>query len=104
MRRGIFHHKIYMITDIFLYILALIMTMIFQISDTLSAGWSVWPDSVLSGLTYFLQLLMTFNFIFPIDTLFDVIKFIISFEVIYLGVKLLLKLFNYIRGASGIEI
>jgi hypothetical protein len=93
-----------MITDIALYLLALIMTLMFTISDTISSGWSVWPASFLSGLTYFFQLLMTFNFIFPIDTLFDVIKFIISFEVIYLGVKLLLKLFNYIRGASGIEI
>jgi hypothetical protein len=93
-----------MITDIFLYILALVMTMIFQISETLSAGWSIWPAGVLSGITYFFQQLMIFNFIFPIETLFDVIQFIISFEVIYLGVKLLLKLFNYIRGASGIEI
>jgi len=93
-----------MITDMFLYILALVMTMIFQISDSISAGWSVWPVGVLDGLTYFFQQLMMFNFLFPVDTLFSVIVFIINFEVIYLGVKVLLKLFNWLRGASGIEI
>lgn len=93
-----------MITDMFLYILALVMTLIFQISDSISAGWSVWPSGVLDGLTYFFQQLMMFNFLFPVDTLFSVIVFIINFEVIYLGVKVLLKLFNWLRGASGIEI
>jgi len=93
-----------MITDMFLYILALVMTMIFQISDSISAGWSVWPAGVLDGLTYFFQQMMMFNFLFPVDTLFSVIVFIINFEVIYLGVKVLLKLFNWLRGASGIEI
>lgn len=93
-----------MITDMFLYILALVMTLIFQISDSISAGWSVWPSGVLNGLTYFFQQMMMFNFLFPVDTLFSVIIFIINFEVIYLGVKVLLKLFNWLRGASGIEI
>jgi len=93
-----------MITDMFLYIIALVLTMIFQISDSISAGWSVWPSGVLNGLTYFFQQMMMFNFLFPVDTLFTVIIFIINFEVIYLGVKVLLKMFNWLRGASGIEI
>jgi hypothetical protein len=93
-----------MITDMFLYIIALVLTMIFQVSDSISAGWSVWPAGVLDGLTYFFQQMMMFNFLFPVDTLFTVIIFIINFEVIYLGVKVLLKMFNWLRGASGIEI
>jgi hypothetical protein len=93
-----------MITDIVLYLLGLIMTLMFTISDSLTAGWSLWPPSVLDTITYFFQQMMWLNFLLPIDTLFDVIKFIIGFEVMYLGVKLLLKLFNFIRGASGVEI
>ena len=93
-----------MITDIALYLLGLIMTLMFTISDSIASGWTVWPASLLNGLTYFFQQLMIFNFLFPIDTLLSVIVFIINFEVVYFGVKLLLKLFNYIRGASGIEI
>jgi hypothetical protein len=93
-----------MITDMFLYIISLVMTMIFQISDSISSGWSIWPSGVLNGITYFFQQLMMFNFLFPIDTLFTVIVFVINFEIIYLGIKVLLKLFNWIRGASGIEI
>lgn len=93
-----------MIITLLLYLLSLIFVVIFTMADTIASNWSVWPDSFLNGLTYFFQQLMVFNFLFPVDTLFDVIKFIITFEVMYLGVKLLLKLFNFIRGASGIEI
>jgi len=93
-----------MIITFLLYLLSFIFFTIFSIANSIASGWSVWPDSLLSGLTYFFSQLMIFNFLFPIDTLFTVILFIINFEVIYLGVKILLKLFNFIRGASGIEI
>lgn len=93
-----------MITDIFLYLVGLIMTLVFTISDSITGNWTVWPASFLNGLTYFFQQVMVFNFLLPIDTLFDVIKFVIAFEVMYLGVKILFKLFNFIRGASGIEL
>jgi hypothetical protein len=93
-----------MITDIILYILSLIMTLMFTISDTLTAGWTIWPPTALQGINYFFQQLMMFNFIFPMDTLMIVIIFILTFEVLYFSVKLLLKLFNWIRGAGGIEI
>ena len=93
-----------MITDIFLYLVGLIMTLVFTISDSITGGWSVWPQNFLDGLTYFFQQVMVFNFLLPIDTLFTVIQFIIAFEVMYLGVKILFKLFNFIRGASGIEL
>jgi hypothetical protein len=93
-----------MITDIILYLISLVLTLMFTISDAISSGWSVWPSSVLDGITYLLQQLMVFNFLFPIDTLFTVMVFILNFEAIYLSVKVLLKLFNWLRGASGIEI
>lgn len=93
-----------MITNIILYLVNLIMTLIFTLSDALCSGWTVWPSSVLNGLSYLLQQLMIFNFIFPVDTLFTVIIFIVNFEAIYLSIKILLKLFNWLRGASGIEI
>lgn len=93
-----------MIVDIFLYLISLIMTLMFNISDTLASGWQIWPASFFNGITYFFQQLMMFNFLFPVDTLLTVIVFLINFDVMYFGIKLLLKLFNYIRGSSGVEI
>jgi hypothetical protein len=93
-----------MITDIFLYLLSLVLTLMFTISDAISSGWTVWPASLTIGITYLFQQLMVFNFIFPVDTLLQVIVFVMNFEVMYFSVKILLKLFNWIRGASGIEI
>jgi hypothetical protein len=67
--------------------------------------WSIWPASLLTGLTYFFTAVAKFNFIFPIDTLFTVILFIINFEVLYLTAKLIMKVFNYVRGTgSGLDL
>ena len=67
--------------------------------------WQVWPTAFLTGLTYFFSALANFNFIFPIDTLFDVISFLLFFEVSFFSAKLILKIFNYARGVgSGLDI
>jgi len=90
-----------MITDLFLYLITLFINLMVFILPT----WTLWPDSLLTGLTYFFTQLAVFNFIFPVDTLFTVILFIINFEVYYLSAKLIMKLFNYLRGTgSGVDI
>jgi hypothetical protein len=95
-----------MITDIFLYIVALILTLIYQLADTLASGWTIWPTQLLDGMTYFANQIMLLNGFFPgvIVQLFLALKSLLDFMVIYLFVKLLFKLFNWIRGASGIEL
>lgn len=90
-----------MITDIAIFILRLI----FDSIVFLLPSWTVWPPDLLNGLTYFVSSLAKINFIFPIDSLFSVITFLINFEVAYLTAKIVLKIFNYIRGTgSGVEI
>lgn len=93
-----------MITTILLYVISFILGTIGSTIVYISHGWSVWPASVLDGLTYFFTQLMNFNIFFPVDTLLTVILFFINFEVIYISVRLLLKLFNYIRGSGGVDI
>lgn len=67
--------------------------------------WQIWPDSLLTGLSYFFQQLIAFNFIFPVDNLFIVILFVLNFEVLYFTAKLITKLFGYIRGSgSGLDL
>jgi hypothetical protein len=90
-----------MITSLLLYLITLFISLIVLILPS----WEVWPDSLLTGLTYFFGSITKFNFIFPVDSLFAVIIFIINFEVLYLTAKLVMKIFNYIRGAgSGLDI
>lgn len=93
-----------MITNIFIYIISFLIGGIAGLSNFIARGFSIWPDSVINGLTYFFTILMNWDFLINISALLSAIKFMIAFDVIYVGVKLLLKLFNWIRGSGGIEI
>lgn len=90
-----------MIVDILLVIAGWFIQLIAYILPT----WTLWPADVLAGLNYFCGSLAKLNFLFPVDTLFTCILFFINFEVLYFGAKILMKLFNFIRGTgSGIDI
>ena len=90
-----------MITTLLLYIVSLFINLLVSILP----AWQVWPDSLLTGLSYFFGAIAKFNFIFPIDSLFSVILFIINFEILFFTAKLIMKIFNYIRGTgSGLDI
>jgi hypothetical protein len=90
-----------MIASAFIYLISSFLGIIVFLLPT----WTVWPASLLTGLTYFFSSLAKLNFLFPIDSLFTVILFIINFEVLFLTAKLIMKIFNYIRGTgSGLDI
>ena len=74
------------------------------ITDFIAQGWSVWPDSLLSGLTYFFTILMNWDFLLNITQLLTAIKFFIAFLVIYLLIKLALKIINWVRGAGPVDL
>lgn len=93
-----------MIITLLIYILSFILGAISGLMTLLANGWSIWPSSVLSGMTYFFTQLMNFNFLFPVDTFLAVLIFMVRFDVIYVGVRLLLKMFNWIRGSGGLDI
>lgn len=93
-----------MITSLILYLLSFILSILGALRFFISQDFSVWPDSVLNGITYFLSLLMNWDFLLNTTELLTAIKWLVGFEVIYLGVKLALKIINWIRGASGIEL
>lgn len=90
----------------------MILTLLLYLVSFLIAGivfllpsWTIWPEAFLTGITYFLNCLATINFIFPIDSLFTVILFLINFEVLYFSAKLVIKFFNFVRGTgSGLDI
>ncbi len=84
--------------------MSFILGTIATFSNFLAGGWSPWPASLLNGLTYFLTNLMNWDFLLNIKQMLTAIKWMVSFDIIYISVKLLLKLFNWIRGAGGIEV
>lgn len=93
-----------MITTIILYILGFILGLVSGFTDILANGWSVWPSTLLEGLTYFFTSLMGIDFLLNIVALLTMIKFLIGFLAIYVSIKLLLKMFNWLRGSGGLDI
>jgi hypothetical protein len=98
---NIFNIQKDMITDIIIFIISSFINLI----TTILPAWQIWPADFLNGVSYIFGQLAGFNFIFPIDTLFDVIIFFISFEVAYMTAKLIIKVLNFFRGTgSGLDI
>lgn len=89
-----------MILTLLFYILTIFLTLITAILPT----WELWPADLTNSLTFYLSTLGKFNFLLPIDTLFTIISFYIGFEVLYFTSKIVMKIFNYFRGASGIDL
>ena len=87
-----------MIAGTFIYILTLFIGVIMA----LLPSWSIYPADLLTGLEYFATSLAKLNFIFPIDSLFTVLLFIIDFEILYFTAKIIMKVFNYFYGGLDI--
>jgi hypothetical protein len=76
-----------------------------SIVSVLLPHWQVWPATFLNGITYLSTACGTLNFLFPVADLTTVFIFIINFEVAYLTAKIVVKIFNYVRGTgSGLDI
>lgn len=99
-RINYFRIKKDMIADIFLIIVGWLL----QVIIFLLPKWSIWPQTLIDGLTWFFTSLMNLNIVFPVDTLLLCISTFIIFQVYYLQAKIILKIFNYIRGAGGLDI
>jgi len=85
-----------MITNILLTIITQFVGLIIFVLPK----WNLWPQALVNGINYFSSALVKFNFIFPIDTLFDILKFLPNFFIVYFVVRLVLMIFNYARGTG----
>ena len=82
-----------------------ILTMLFNAVAFVLPTFTVWPQTLLDGLTYIFQSFAKFNFILPVDTFFQALLFFIHFSALYLGAKLSLKAINFMRGTgTGLDI
>jgi hypothetical protein len=57
--------------------------------------WSLWPDAVTDAITYFAGTLGTLNIIFPVDTFFSCLIFLIIFDASALTVVLIIRLIPF---------
>jgi hypothetical protein len=65
---------------------------------------SVWPDSLITGIDYFGEKIMLLNFIFPIYELSFLILFLILFFSTYYTARIIAMVLNWIRGSGSIEL
>jgi len=87
-----------MLIDLFFYVFGFILSLIAFVSPS----WTIWPDSVVSAISYSAQTLAGLNFLLPVDVFFDCIIFFLSFLIVYLPLLLVFKALNYIRGSGGL--
>ena len=100
--RGLSSLEDFMIVGIIIYIFSFIIGIIGAVLGAISRGFTIWPKALLDGFTYFFSKLMDFNILFPVDTFLTVFKWLLGFLVIYGGVKILFKIFNYFRGSDSL--
>jgi len=93
-------YNITMIIDVILSVFATLLSAFAIIAPS----WQIWPDEVLNGI-YYISAKMTFlDIIFPIDTVINIIIFIINFEIAFFSYKLASKLIGLFRGSGrGLE-
>jgi len=86
-----------MIIDILLFIFSFIL----KIFALMLPNWS-FPDIVVSSITYFMSSLTILQGIFPIDHFFLALIALLTFEILYVGMLVTIKIINYVRGAGGL--
>lgn len=96
----IYSSQKFMILTFLFYVLTIFLSLLVGLLPT----WTLWPADLTTSLNYFFSVLAKLNFLFPVDTLFAVILFVIGFEILYFTAKIVLKIINFFRGASGIDI
>lgn len=93
-----------MITTIILYVFGFILNLVSGFSNIIARGVSVWPSSLLDGLTYFFTSLMGLDFFLNIVQMLAAIKWLVGFLVIYVSVRLSLKIINWVRGSGELDV
>lgn len=93
-----------MLTTFILYILSFILSLVAGFSNIIAKDVSIWPPIVLQGLTYFFTSLMKIDFVLNIVQLLTSMKWLVGFLIVYVLIKLFLKLINWLRGSGELDV
>ena len=89
-----------MITDLFLLIIAWLISAI----SFLLPNIHILPDEFTTAVTYLINVFTSFDFLFPVAGILKLITFFIYFEGLYFTGRLVVSIINFFRGAGRIEI
>jgi uncharacterized membrane protein YdcZ (DUF606 family) len=90
-----------MLPTFFIWSANIYMTMI----ATLFNGFgSVMPDQVNEAIEQILQAIYIFEFIFPVSTLFNILSFMIAFEILLRTKDAVISAINWIRGSGELRV
>jgi len=59
------------------------------------------PSDVSTSVAWFITQLDSLNWFFPVSTLLQILVLVLAFESAILAAKVVMKIFNYIRGTSS---
>jgi len=90
-----------MFTTFFIWSCNLYMTMI---SGLFNGFGSVMPAQVNSAIAEIFQAMYIFNFVFPVDTLYNCLAFMIAFEIMLRTKDMALSVINWVRGTGEIRV
>ena len=93
-----------MIITLLLYGISFFLDMASGASNLIAKNYTIWPSNVIDGLTYFFTNLMTFNFLLNVYQMLLSIKWVVTFIVIYVLVRLFLKFINFVRGSGELDV
>jgi hypothetical protein len=99
-----YHEEKNMIISLLLYILSFLLGAFASFSNLIARGFSIWPDKLLEGITYFFVNLMRFDMVLNLVAFFTVFKWFLTFIIVYFSIKLLASLFNWGRGSGEIDV
>lgn len=93
-----------MITTVILYIVSFLLSIISGLCNMIAKDFSVWPSNILDGLTYFFTNLMNIDFFLNISAMLTSMKWLVGFLVIYVSIKLALRIMNWVRGSGELDV
>jgi hypothetical protein len=88
-----------MITSLFLYIFGYIIGFFAM----LLPNWTIWPQDLTDGISYFASKIADFNIIVPIINWFLAAHLFLQFLVYFMIYKSLVGLVNWVRGSGSIS-
>lgn len=92
-----------MIITLFIYIAAFLLGTLATVSKVLTGNFQL-PTKILDSFTYFFTKINTYDFILNTSELLIALVFLVKFIVLYFGVKLLFKIYNWVRGSGSIDV
>jgi len=80
------------------FLLTLVYYLATGLAGLLPTGSATMPQGFIDGILLVIGYLQSFTWLLPVDTLFDVVLFVVAFELTYLLAQFILWIIKLFRG------